>query len=579
MKKILLILLTTIFGMSNCQAKDFSSEIHSLNAAGFPKIQINLKVFNKSPEVLKADNFVISEDKVPISSFALTATKNRHLMILVIDRSSSIEPAMRAVKEAAAAFVKSMSNEVSIAILSFGSDLDFNHRFSNDADSLTIAISKIRPWGGTLLYDAIFAAAEELNNTAGRNDLKTVVCLTDGRDSRPNGQSPLSTKKPEEVIEFASEKNVRIITVGLGQDIDAAILQNFAVKTRGWYLNSAAPEQLGKLYQALSRRMKLEKYYRLTYTSPKPEPDGSKRFIDITSNLKGVKDQGTGEYTAPTRTVHVPPPTDPGKKPEKLSLDLLFSELQIEGPDSVFLTGPIIPPPDSPVIGPNSAAFLGNSADENLAIIEQARARMAQQHKENFDQKNNYLNQYLQAVESLQQQNDLKAASGLKDFEKPRVEYRNKYLKSRRQEINLFRQMAYETYLASFKESSDELDYLQRIHVQGTPEEPDFLNLNNASASATITRIENKFEQQIAKCRQERDEMFAETLNQSHVTHTIHRETLELPGSNFDLDQDSLNGSGEIEENADEETIPGLDGNFDDFDAEVPELREIAPFD
>lgn len=579
MQKILLILLATILGMANCQAKDFSSEIFSLNAAGFPKIQLNLKVFNKSPEVLKADNFVISEDKTPVSSFALTAMKNRHLMILVIDRSSSIEPAMGAVKEAAAAFVKSMSNEVSIAILSFGSDLDFNHRFSNDADSLTTAISKIRPWGGTLLYDAIYAAAEELNNTAGRNDLKTVVCLTDGRDSRPNGQSPLSTKTPKEVTEFATEKNVRIITVGLGQDIDAPVLQNFAGKTRGWYLNSTAPEQLGKLYQALSRRMKLEKYYQLTYTSPKPEPDGTKRFIDITSSLKGVQDQGTGEYTAPTRTVHVPPPGGSGKKQEKLSLDLLFSELNIEGPDSVFLTGPIIPPPASPVIGPNSAAFLGNSEDENLAIIEQARTRMAQQHKENFDQKNNYLNQYLQAVESLQQQNDLKAASGLKDFEKPRVEYRNQYLKSRRQEIDFFRQMAYETYLASFKESSDELDYLQRIHVQGTPEEPDFFNLNNASASATITKIENKFELLIDKCRQERDEMFAETLNQSHVTHTIHRETLELPGGNFDLDQDTANESGEIEENADEATIPGLDGNFDDFDAEVPELREIAPFD
>jgi VWFA-related protein len=332
MKNYFIVLLILFSGFSQLSAKDFSSTIVNINAAGFPKIQVDLKVFNKNAEDLQSDHFSIHEDQQPISSFAISVQKNRHFMTLVIDRSSSIQPAMSQVKNAAAAFVQSMTDSVNISILSFASDLDFNHRFSNDTKSLTEAIDKIRPWGGTALYDAIFAAAEELHGKASRNDLKTIVCLTDGRDSRPNGESPMSSKSPQEVIEYAIDKKVRIITVGLGNDLDEGIMKSFAQNTGGWYLKSTTAEQLSKLYQALSRRMKLEKYYRLVYTTPRPEPDGSKRKVEVSSRLKGQKDQGTGFYTAPTRTAHIPDETSKTNQQNKMSFEMVFSDLKIEGP-------------------------------------------------------------------------------------------------------------------------------------------------------------------------------------------------------------------------------------------------------
>ncbi len=287
--------MALIFAAAAISARDFSSEIISINAAGFPKIAATIKVFNKQPENLTADNFQISEDDKAISGFALDFIRSRHYMVLVIDRSSSIEPAMPAVKAAAAAFVQSMSSDVTMSILTFGSDIDFAHDFSGDGKSLADAINKVRPWGGTALYDALYAACEELHGKAGHNDLKTVVCLTDGRDSTPNGKTPLSSKTPAEVNGFASERKIRLITVGLGNDIDEAVLKDFAKNTGGWYLQTTTAENLSKLYEALGRRMKLEKYYRLTYSTPRPEADGSKRepYQSLhLSRAKKIRDKG-----------------------------------------------------------------------------------------------------------------------------------------------------------------------------------------------------------------------------------------------------------------------------------------------
>lgn len=572
---------------SSLLARDFSSNINNINAAGFPKIEVTLKVFNRQPEELKTDNFTISEDKTPITDFSLSAGKNRHFMLLVIDRSSSIEPAMNEVKKAAADFVNSMVSDVQISILSFGSDLDFNHRFSSDAKSLNEAIFKIRPWGGTALYDAIYAACEELATQAGRNDLKTVVCLTDGRDSRPNGQSPLSTRTPDEVVSLASEKGIRIITVGLGNDIDEYVLKNFAGKTKGWYLKSTSAEQLSKLYQALSQRMKLEKYYRLSYRTPKPEPDGSKREVDIISRLKDRQDQGSGEYTAPKRTVHIPAQTDSLPDGEKMSLEMVFYGLHIDPADTVYLTGPIIPPPYSPVIGPNAAAFLGNSKAENQAIIEQAGNRIAHEHQKNYQSILNWLSDYSKTLNRLQAENDKNASSpSLKDFEKPRIDYRNRYLKSRRDEIELYEQKAWNTYQVRLQESMDELDYYQRHYVLAEAEDDDFFRTNAASASAALEKIDRDFEQKIDECRRKRDEMFKDTLEARGAKVTTPKiiKTIDMPGfrnRNRQNDADTV-----ADQDADQnEILPDInddsfnvDQNFD-MDSQIPDIKEIAPFD
>ena len=531
MKKFCLVLFLLFTPFFQALSLDFSSKITNINAAGFPNIEIMLKVFTPDKQIIKADHFEISEDKKPIEDFNLTARSNKMYMTLVIDRSSSIKPAMNHVKMAAAQFIKSMAKHARISILSFASDLDYSHDFSQDTNSLIKSIVKIRPWGGTALYDALYSACEEICMKASRNDLRTIICLTDGRDSTPSGKTPFSTHTPEDVISFAQKNKIRIITVGLGNDLDERLLKLFAQKTSGWYLQTASAQRLAKLYAALSQRMKLEKYYRLTYTSPKPEPDGTTRIVQISSKLKGKKDQGHGKYTAPKRTAHIPQKDNNETKSRKFSLDMLFKKTEVGSPDTVFLTGPITPPPASPVIGPNAATFLGCSAKESRIVIDKTRERLAKENEANFKKKISYLQKYVEGLERLQQDVDKKATDpALKTFETPRIKYRNFYLQSRRKEIDLYKQKAYEEYLANFNKSMAEMDWYYQKYVEQTSVEEDFLHTNSASTTKAIKKIRQKYHEKLKSLLKERNRHFADTLADRgpEITTSETRETLEF---------------------------------------------------
>lgn len=531
MKKFTLLMILVFISSLQAISADFSSEINKINAAGFPNIEIMLKVFTPEKQIIKADHFEISEDSKPIEDFDLIARKNKMYMTLVIDRSSSIKPAMNQVKKAAAQFINSMAKHARISILSFASDLDFSHDFSQDTGSLVQSIVKIRAWGGTALYDALYAACEEIRMKTGRNDQRTVICLTDGRDSTPSGKTPFSTRTPEEVVNFAQKNRIRIITVGLGNDLDERLLKLFAKKTGGWYLQTASAQRLTKLYAALSQRMRLEKFYRLTYTSLNPEPDGTTRTIQITSKIKGQKDQGQGKYTAPKRSAHIPQKDQNKTKTKKFALDLLFKNIKVGSPDNVFLTGPITPPPASPVIGPNAATFLGCSAEESKIIIDQTKERLAKENEANYNKKTGYLQKYLDGIERLQQEVDTKAENPeLKAFETPRIKYRNFYLQSRRKEIDLQMQKAYEEYLASFNKSMAEMDWYYRKYVQQIPVDENFLQNNTASKTRALKQIGKKYHEELKSLLKERNRYFADTLPERgpEITTTSSKETIEI---------------------------------------------------
>ncbi|HPT47812.1 MAG TPA: VWA domain-containing protein [Candidatus Rifleibacterium sp.] len=596
MKRILLSFVLLIVGLTSVAGNDFSSAVLHVNSAGFPKIGVVMKVFNKEPVEMKADNFVISEDGTAISSFAIASQKNRHYMVLVLDRSSSIEPAMNDVKRAATSFVQTMVTDVSMSVLSFGSDIDFTHSFSEDPASLIEAINKLRPWGGTALYDALYSACEELQNQAGRADLKTVVCLTDGRDSTPNGQTPMSTHKPEEVNKLAVEKGIRLITVGLGNDIDSNVLKGFASATGGWYLQTTTPEELAKIYDALGRRMKLERYYQLDYQTPKPARDGTKRNIEISSSLKGLADQGKGNYIAPTVTVHKPEAVKKGGD-GKMSVTKVFHELNIEGPDTVFLTGPITPPPASPVFGLNRASLLGLGEAETTGVIEQARARVSAEHRQNYDRQMKYLDDYQKCCERLCQKVEEDASRpDIKDFERPRIEYRRQYLQLRQEEINLHKQQAYDEYQAKHQSAMDELDFYQKTGLAGGDDDEGFFERNSASATATLNDISGKYDQLFAAHREKTNSHFSNSQagRGAHVESitTITDEEVDLPsgtGRNDMTGVGAVPSFGEIDkfiknripgnQDIDEDDSGSDAGDSEDSDADQPKMPDLKILD
>ncbi len=128
-----------------CHAAEFNLQVTHIDSSGFPEIKALIRVYSDQTFELQPENLQIFENEQQVATLTLKPQNFDHFISLVIDRSSSIESAMNKVKAAAAGFVKSLVGEVSFSIVSFGSDIDFNHDFSKNQDSLIEAIKKSGP--------------------------------------------------------------------------------------------------------------------------------------------------------------------------------------------------------------------------------------------------------------------------------------------------------------------------------------------------------------------------------------------------------------------------------------------------
>ena len=508
MKKTFILLLLFCVMAAQANTAELTARITHVDASGFPVVEAMLQVYHDQSFELSPEKLVVEENGSKVPEFKLAPLDFTHYLILVVDRSSSIEPAMLDVKKAAAGLVKSLAGPVNIAILSFGSDIDIDHDFSTDKKSLIESIGKIRPWGGTVLFDAVYEACEELNTRAGINDLKTVICLTDGQDSTPSGRHRLSRHEPHEVTKSAIDKNIRVISLGLGNDIDTEFLGGIASETGGWYLQTATSGQLSDLCDKLSTRLKLKKHFKLSYNSPVPTAENPRRSISVTLTHNGLTAVGTRPYHTPTRIKTLA--VAPAEQERPLSLEALLERLEVAGNDQSLLTRRIKLPATQPVHGLTLASFNGLSSVDCRNLINQMHQLVAEKHQQNFAARKKYLDEHLAAVDRLLREFFARAdAPRIKEPESQKIARFIDYLNIRRQEIELLGKRAYEEYLIEFKSSLAELEYFEKTQIGGEKFDEAFFAGNTASRTQALQELGDRYVEEIAENQQKLREKFA----------------------------------------------------------------------
>lgn len=265
--------------------------------------------------------------KVPIYTLGIGEPgKNEPVTtVLVLDRSGSMrEKANKldgmskidALKVAARRFVDLMRPNARTTLISFSTDVDAPAPFSSDKNALKRAIDKLRPQGGTSLYDAAYDGVETLvaARLPGR---KALVVLTDGRDEDPG-----SRHSDDDVIEAAKAAGVALHMLGLGRpkEINEPVMQRMGKETGGSYHHAGNTAQLIEIFEQLSidlhddgidedslRKLaeksggryvpardisklselfgsladELQSTYTLTFPSRRPSHDGTARGIEI----------------------------------------------------------------------------------------------------------------------------------------------------------------------------------------------------------------------------------------------------------------------------------------------------------
>jgi VWFA-related protein len=246
---------------------------------------------------LKADDFIISEDKQPqkIEYFSeLGKGSDVPLTIaLLIDTSGSVKSQLSFEKETAAEFFREVlrkSKDLAL-IIQFDSEVNLVQDFTDDTDRLISSLNTLEAGNSTALYDAIFLAAEEkLKNETGR---KVIVVITDGEDTS-------SRLKDKAAIEAAQKNDVLIYGMGVRSEMGTnfGVLKRFAEETGGIFFSPRARlQEIQTAFRAIGAD--LQGQYSLAYSSTNARRDGSFRSIDLRCKVAGVRVRARKGYYAP----------------------------------------------------------------------------------------------------------------------------------------------------------------------------------------------------------------------------------------------------------------------------------------
>jgi VWFA-related protein len=219
---------------------------------------------------------VIKEDGVvqKMSSFW-----DRHSpleLVTAIDVSSSVTEALPGMRAAAIRFLAGLEPTDKVTIIGFNETPYILVRQSTDQTMRERAINRLKPWGGTALYDAIIQSLNLLSKeTGGRT---AVILFTDGDDQ--NSHAPIET-----AIAQVEASDAMIYAVGQGRAVHAKnlqkLLERIATTSGGRPFFAAAPAKLDEIFGEILDD--LHHQYLLSYPAPEDQRDGKYHKITVTA--------------------------------------------------------------------------------------------------------------------------------------------------------------------------------------------------------------------------------------------------------------------------------------------------------
>jgi Ca-activated chloride channel homolog len=249
---------------------------------------------------LTKENFKILENNKlqEISNFG-RETDLPITVALVIDTSTSIRDKFKYEQEAAIDFFHTTIRRKKDKglLLSFDSNIELLHDFTDDPDALTKAVRALKPGGGTKMFDAIHQVCQEkLKGEVGSR--KILILISDGDDN-------LSSESLESTLEMAQRSDVAIFAVstnssaffGMSSPKNDKVLKKLADETGGRAFFPLKIEELAQSFQGISQELRSQ--YSLAYRSNNVNRDGSFRSIKIDTDRRDLRVKARKGYYAP----------------------------------------------------------------------------------------------------------------------------------------------------------------------------------------------------------------------------------------------------------------------------------------
>lgn len=167
---------------------------------------------------------------------------------LVVDCSGSMAERgkMAQAKRGLQAFVERLRKDDQIALVGFSSEatLRTGLRSKGNGDWLQDAIAGLRPDGNTNLHGGLMLGLDQLLKVEVGNKARRVIVLTDGIANT----GVVDAQEIARSVAVRSGDAVEVSTIGLGTDLDVALLQRLAKKNRGLFHFVADEADVAKVF-------------------------------------------------------------------------------------------------------------------------------------------------------------------------------------------------------------------------------------------------------------------------------------------------------------------------------------------
>ena len=231
---------------------------------------------NGKPQVIKS----FRHEDIPIS------------LGIVIDNSGSMREKRARVVKAAINLVRASNPNDEVFVVNFSDEYFLDQPFTNKINLLQTALEKYETRGGTALYDAIVASAEELKKH-GKLQKKILFVVTDGEDDA-------SRESLEQAVRRLQEENgPTVYAIGLlGEERQRRAkraLETIAERTGGIAFFPRTLDEVDAISSTVARDIRNQ--YTIGYKPTTPRSVGGYRTIRVEARAPGH-----GKLTVRTRS-------------------------------------------------------------------------------------------------------------------------------------------------------------------------------------------------------------------------------------------------------------------------------------
>jgi len=253
-----------------------------------------------NPNLQLSDFALLDDQKAPAHVTSFHQQINLPLRVgVVVDASTSIHSRFQ--------FEQQSANEFLLQILKSRSDKAFVLGFdvtptimsdwSNNLDALTTGVNRLKPGGGTALYDAVYTACRDKLLGIGRGQepvRKAIILLSDGSDNQSHVYLNEAIKECQraETIIYAISTNWTP-SRGPGDKV----MEQMATETGGQVFFPPSVEDISKSFTDIEEELRSQ--YALTYTPADFKSDGSFRPIYLYCNDRHYVVRARKGYFAP----------------------------------------------------------------------------------------------------------------------------------------------------------------------------------------------------------------------------------------------------------------------------------------